>query len=109
MAQGYCDCWYLSNALGYTICAPEGGSNPVGEIGARAAKEQPSADLYDFPRPDNELDIFVQKDDGVIETGQENVDEDGLTNADGRPNFSTKPRHTSRFPAAKASLPRLVN
>src|SRR6516225_1771794 len=41
---------------------------------------------YDFPTPQKEqIDVFVQKDDIVIETGQENINEEALTDADGKP------------------------
>jgi PAS domain S-box-containing protein len=39
---------------------------------------------YDFPHPDKEqIDVFVQKDNIVIETGQENINEEAHTDADG--------------------------
>jgi PAS domain S-box-containing protein len=41
---------------------------------------------YDFPTPEKEqIDVFVQKDDIVVETGEENINEEALTDADGKP------------------------
>jgi PAS domain S-box-containing protein len=40
---------------------------------------------YDFPTPEKEqIDVFVKMDDIVIETGQENINEEALTDADGK-------------------------
>ena len=39
---------------------------------------------YDFSRPEKEqVDVFVRKDDIVIKTGQEDINEEALTDADG--------------------------
>ena len=38
---------------------------------------------YDVPRPEEEVDIFAQKDDAVIKTGDDNIDEKPLIGADG--------------------------
>jgi PAS domain-containing protein len=35
--------------------------------------------VYDFPRPKEELEFFVQEDDAVSKTGQESVNEEPLT------------------------------